>query len=85
MLLHPLATAAKVHKHLAHVKDRLAGRDYLMGSQFTIAACYLFAVATWGEWMRLDMTPHTHLNAYPKRVAASPAVHKVLEIEGLLD
>ena len=35
--------------------------------------------------MELDMTPYSHLNAYLKRVAARPAVHKVMEIEGLLD
>lgn len=79
------ATTANVHKHLVHVNAHLAGRDYLMGSQFTIADCYLFVVATWGEWMNLDMAPYSHLNAYLKRVTSRPAVHKVMEIEGLLD
>ena len=50
------ATTANVQKHLEHVNAHLAGRDYLMGSQFTIADCYLFVVASWAEWVNLDMT-----------------------------
>jgi len=78
-----------VQKHLAHVNAHLAadqgGRDYLMGKQFTVADCYLFVVASWSKWLSLDMSAHSSLNAYLARVAARPAVQRVLKAEGLLE
>lgn len=75
-----------VQKHLAHVNAHLGGgRDFLMGRQFTVADCYLFVVASWSKWLGVDMSAHSNLNAYLARVAARPAVQRVLKAEGLAD
>ena len=34
---------------------QLAGRDYLMGKQFTVADGYLFVMLAWAERMKIDL------------------------------
>jgi glutathione S-transferase len=43
-----------VKKYLSHVDARLNGRDFLMGSQFTVADAYLFVVTNWGRVVKID-------------------------------
>jgi glutathione S-transferase len=74
-----------VQKHLAHVNAHLAQHEFLSGKHFTIADAYLFVVASWSQWVGVDMSEHTHLQAYLTRVASRPAVQRVLKAEGLLD
>jgi glutathione S-transferase len=73
-----------VHQHLAHVDARLAGREYLMGSTFTIADAYLFTVLGWSKWVGVKMDDYRNLAAYIDRVYQRPAVQSVLRAEGLL-
>ena len=74
-----------VHHHLAHVDAHLAGRDYLMGKQFTIADCYLFTVVGWSKWVNIKLDTYKNLSAYQDRVYKRPAVQAVLRAEGLLE
>lgn len=74
-----------VHQHLAHVDAHLAGRDYLMGRQFTIADCYLFTVVGWSKWVNIKLDTYKNLSAYQDRVYKRPAVQAVLRAEGLLE
>ena len=66
------------------VDSQLEGRDYLMGSGFTVADAYLFTVAGWGKYVGVDISGLKHLGAYLGRVAARPAVQEALKAEGLL-
>jgi glutathione S-transferase len=61
----------------------LAGRDYLMGKQFSVADGYLFTMLTWGDRMKFDLSAMPHLSAYKARVAARPKVQEALKKEGL--
>jgi glutathione S-transferase len=63
---------------------KLGDKTFLMGEQFTVADAYLFTVLSWAEYTKVDLSKWTKLTAWQKRVAARPAVHKTLEIEGLL-
>jgi glutathione S-transferase len=67
-----------------YLETQLAGRDYLMGKQFTVADGYLFTMLTWAERMKLDMSGLPNLMAYKARVAARPKVQEALTKEGLL-
>jgi glutathione S-transferase len=69
---------------LTWVDHQLEGKDYLMGSQFTVADGYLFTVAGWGKHVGVDISGLKHLGAYMGRVAARPAVQEALKAEGLL-
>jgi glutathione S-transferase len=66
------------------VEQQLAGKDYLMGSQFTVADAYLFTVSGWGKLVGLDLSGLPKLQSYLARVGARPAVQTAMRAEGLL-
>jgi glutathione S-transferase len=68
---------------LQWVNGELAGEDYLLGSQFSVADAYLFTVTGWAPHVGLDLSPFANLLAYRARVAARPAVIAALRAEGL--
>ncbi|WFU40558.1 glutathione transferase GstA [Bradyrhizobium sp. CB82] len=73
----------RVMGKLEYVDGQLAGRDYLMGKQFTVADGYLFTMLTWAERLKFDLSALTNLLAYKARVAARPKVQEALKREGL--
>jgi len=66
-----------------YLDGQLAGRDYLMGKQFTVADAYLFVMLSWAELMKFDLSGLSNLMAYKARVAARPKVQEALTKEGL--
>ncbi len=70
--------------YLEYLDSKLAGKDYLMGSTFTAADSYAFVVVGWTKWLEIPLTPYKNIEAYMGRVAARPAVAKVLKEEGLV-
>src|SRR3974390_1320853 len=67
-----------------YIDSQLAGRDYLMGKQFTVADGYLFVMLAWADRLNLDLSALPNLMAYKARVAARPKVKEALTKEGLL-
>ena len=67
-----------------YIDSQLAGRDYLMGKQFTVADGYLFVMLAWAERLNLDLQGFVNLMAYKARVANRPKVKEALTKEGLL-
>src|SRR5689334_12242809 len=68
-----------------YVDSQLAGRDYLMGSQFTVADGYLFTMIMWAQdRLGFDYSGLPNVTAYKARVAARPKVQEALKKEGLL-
>ncbi|MCW5701341.1 MAG: glutathione transferase GstA [Bradyrhizobium sp.] len=67
-----------------YIDSQLAGRDYLMGKQFTVVDGYLFTILTWAERMKFDLSDMPNLLAYKARVAARPKVQEALTKEGLM-
>jgi glutathione S-transferase len=67
-----------------YVDSQLAGRDYLMGSQFTVADGYLFTMLSWADRMKFDLSDMPNLVAYKARVGARPKVQEALTKEGLM-
>jgi glutathione S-transferase len=63
---------------------QLAGRDYLMGKQFTVADGYMFVMLAWADRMKIDLSEMKNLMAYKARVAGRPNVQAALKMEGLL-
>ena len=91
----PLFQPALTDETKAFFKDRLmgkfkyldaqlAGRDYLMGKQFTVADGYLYVMLRWAEGMKFDLSGLSNLLAYKNRVAARPKVQEALVKEGLV-
>lgn len=73
-----------ISRRLTTVAQKLEGRDYLLGADFSVADAYLFVVMSWGTWVKIDYSPWPVLQAYQARVAARPGVQAALKAEGLL-
>lgn len=78
------AAKARLMDRLGWVDTQLAGKDYLMGKQFTVADGYLFTVTNWTNFVGMDISGLTNLAAFMGRVAARPKVQEALKAEGLL-
>ena len=74
---------ANLERRLAYTEQQLEGRDYLLGSDFSVADAYLFTVLGWFRYLPLDLSAWPLLLAYQARVAARPAVQAALKAEGL--
>lgn len=81
----------KLESRYEWINQQLAGKQFLMGDDFTIADAYLFALTGWGKatWMKsvysanIDFSSHRHLQAWYERVRNRPTVQHVLSAEGL--
>jgi len=69
---------------LQWLDQQLAGKDYLMGRNFTVADAYLFTVASWSKHVGIDTSKWPNLSAYLARVAARPKVQEAMKAEGLV-
>lgn len=71
-------------QRLTWVDSQLADKDFLTGSNFTVADAYLFTVSNWAGFVKLDISGLTNLAAYRARLAARPGVQAAMKAEGLL-
>jgi glutathione S-transferase len=74
----------KIGKRFDWVATQLEGKDYLMGSTFTVADGYLFTMLHWTKFVGIDLARWPVLKAYQARVAARPKVREALLAEGLI-
>jgi glutathione S-transferase len=81
----PAATAeerkAYLKKRYKLLDERLAGRPYLFGDQFTAADAYLFTVTNLAGYAKVDLSEFANLAAFQKRVSARPAVQEAMRAE----
>jgi len=75
---------ANINKRLAHINSQLAGKQYLMGANFTVADAYAFTIINWTNFVGIDLKQYPNVAAYMARVAARPKVHETLKAEGLV-
>jgi glutathione S-transferase len=73
--------ADRIMGKLKYADSQLAGRDYLMGKQFTVADGYLFVMLSWADRMKMDISGLKNLTAFKERVAARPNVQAALKME----
>lgn len=74
---------ANIERRLKYVNEQLAGKDYLMGKDFSVADAYLYTVARWTHPVKIDISGFPNLVAYMARMAARPGVQAALKAEGL--
>jgi glutathione S-transferase len=75
---------ANITKRLAYLNDQLAGKQYLMGNNFTVADAYAFTIVNWTNFVKIDLKPYPNLVAYMQRVGSRPKVQETLRSEGLM-
>jgi len=76
---------ANLAKRFDWLSEKLTGRDFLMGSQFTVADAYLGVVLSWTRVVGIDLAgTHPVASAYQARVMGRPAALAAMKAEGLL-
>lgn len=78
------ASATRLMDRLKWVDGELAGRQFLMGADFSVADAYLFTVTNWAKPMKIDLSGFPNLLAWRERVAARPGVQRAMKAEGLI-
>ena len=63
---------------------QLAGKDFLMGTAFSVADAYLFVLLNWTKFQAIDLAKWSNLAAFQARVGARPKVQEALKAEGLV-
>ena len=76
--------AERVMGRFKHVEGLLAGKDYLTGSQFSVADGYLFTVTNWAGHVGLDLSGLPNIAQFRARMLARPAVQAAMKAEGLI-
>jgi glutathione S-transferase len=74
----------KLGKSFSYLDGKLAGKNYLMGSQFTVADGYLFTMLRWALGLKFDLGQYPNLKAYFDRVGERPKVKEAMLAEGLI-
>ena len=77
------AVKAKLNDRYKWVDAQLEGKDYLMGSDFSVADPYLFTVTSWAKHVGVDLSAFKNVAAFMERMGARPAVQQALKAEGL--
>lgn len=78
------AARTKVGSRLDLLEDVFAdGRDFLMGSGFSVADAYLFTIANWARPTGIDLAKWPRLAAFVERAAQRPAVQAAMAAEGM--
>ena len=72
-----------IHELLAVAENQLNGKEYLTGSNFTIADAYFYVVVSWTKWVDISISKYKNLESYMRRVTERPAVAKTLKEAGL--
>jgi glutathione S-transferase len=77
-------TVAYLNKRYALIEQQLSSNKFLLGDQFTVADAYLFTVTNWADYLKVDLSQFTKVQAFQKAVSARPAVQAALRAEGLI-
>jgi len=78
------AQRTKLASRFEYLAKTLGAQPYLTGDTFGIADAYLFTILNWAPMLKVDHSPFPALGQFQARVAARPAVHRVLVAEGLV-
>lgn len=78
------AARTNLGKRFDFVQQSLSGRDFLLGTGFTVADAYLFTVLGWCRLVGIDLAGWPGLQEYHQRIAQRPATQAAMRAEGLI-
>jgi glutathione S-transferase len=74
----------RLMSRLKWADQQLAGKNYLMGEDFSVADPYLFTVTNWAAVVKVDISSFANLAVFRARMSARPAVQAAMKAEGLI-
>ena len=77
------AADAELAGHYDLLDTHLAGREWLVGGERTVADLYLFMLTRWGRFLEPPAWERPNLRAHWLRTLALPGVSRMLEEQGL--
>jgi glutathione S-transferase len=75
---------SKAPSRLTWVSSMLEGQDFALGSSFSVADAYLFAVLGWSIAAPVHLDPWPTITSYLKRLAGRPSVSRAFTEERAL-
>jgi GST-like protein len=79
--LHNPAQVRRAREDLAQLltilNERLAGRDHILGKQFSLADVIVASVVIWGTYCNIPTTDYPNVSAWTARFQARPTFQKV--------
>lgn len=77
---------SKLHQRLAIMDDRLADNEYLLGSDYSVADAYAFAILNWipAFGLDIDISKYGNLGPYLDKIRNRNSVQTAMKEEGLL-
>ena len=77
------AADAELHEHYDRIDGQLAGREWLVGEERSVADLFLFMLTRWGRNLEPPAWEPPNLRAHFLRTLELPGVRKMLEEQGL--
>jgi glutathione S-transferase len=78
------AAKEKLVKRVGYLDGQLAGKDYLLGSHFSVADAYAFTVLSWSAHVGFDLKPFPNVSGFLDRMKKRPKVLETMKQEGLI-
>lgn len=75
------AALANLARRFDYANGHLAGKQFLVGNQFTVADAYLFTVLGWTKYVGIDLSKWPALTVYTDGIAARPKVQEAIKAE----
>lgn len=72
-----------VSGRLDYLEKTIAGQQFVMGEQYTVADPYLFTVLSWARHVDVDLGKWPQVQRYVERIGARPNVVEALKSEEL--
>ena len=77
--------AGQVLRRFDYIENILSdGREFLLGSAFSVADAYLFVIAGWTKRVDISLAAHPFLSKFMDRVADRWSVQRAMRAEGLI-
>ena len=77
------AADAELYEHHGLIDGHLAGREWLVGDERSVADLFLFMLTRWGRFLEPPAWERPNLRAHWLRTLALPGVPKMIEEQGL--
>lgn len=77
------ATQEKIQKRLAHLDKHLSGKEFILGTAFTVVDAYAYNILRWSRMLKIELDNHKNILGFIERINTRPTAHAAVEGEGI--